>query len=112
MPMMYGFGPQRRQMLDAELQRLVDEMPQLGMTSMILVGPFARGDVGPRTVLDLVVVQETDEPVHRRADFWTTHLRPRIGINFYVYTRDEFDNPMRPDRILHDAANNGERVYG
>ena len=68
MPMMYGFGPQRRQMLDAELKRLIDEMPQLGMTSMFIVGPFAHGEVGPGTALDLVVVQETDEAVHRRAD--------------------------------------------
>jgi predicted nucleotidyltransferase len=112
MPMMYGFGAQRRQMLEAELQRLVDEMPQLGMTSMFLVGPFARGEVGPGSVLDLIVVQETDEPIHRRSDFWTTHLRPRIGINFYVYTQDEFENPQGADPLLHDAANIGERVYG
>ena len=57
MPMMYGFAVQRRQMLESELQRLVDEMPQLGMQSMYLVGPFSKGDVDPSTVLDLVVVQ-------------------------------------------------------
>ena len=112
MPMMYGFGPQRRQMLDAELQRLIDEMPQLGMISMFLVGPFVRGEVGPGTALDLVVIQETDELVHRRSDFWTTHLRPRIGINFYIYTSDEFENSLGGDLILNDVANNGERVYG
>ena len=60
MPMMYGFGTQRRQMLESELQRLVAEMPQLGMQSMYLVGPFSQGDVGPKTVLDLVVVQQTE----------------------------------------------------
>ena len=109
---MYGFGPQRRQMLDAELQRLIDEMPQLGMTSMFLVGPFARGEIRPDTTLDLVVIQETDELVHRRSDFWTTHLRPRIGINFYIYTSDEFENSSGDDPIVSDAENNGERVYG
>jgi hypothetical protein len=112
MPMMFGFAQQRKQILEAELSRLVDEMPQLGMTSMFLVGLFARGEVGPDTALDLVVIQETDEPVHRRADFWTTHLRPRLGVNFFVYTSEEFDNPQPGDRVLHDAANNGERVYG
>ncbi len=112
MPMMYGFGVQRRQMLETELKRFVDEMPQLGMETMFLVGPFARGDIGPGTVLDLVLVQETNEPIHRRADFWTTHLRPQLGVNFYVYTRDELENPPSPDPLLHDAFNNGERVYG
>ncbi|MEC9292770.1 MAG: hypothetical protein VYC65_00625 [Chloroflexota bacterium] len=112
MPMMYGFAVQRRQMLESELQRLVDEMPQLGMQSMYLVGPFSKGDVDPSTVLDLVVVQETDEVTHRRADFWTTHLRPRIGINFYVYTPHEFENNVDDDLLLQYALSIGERVYG
>jgi predicted nucleotidyltransferase len=112
MPMMYGFGGQRRQMLEAELQRFVDEMPQLGMETMYLAGPYARGEIRPDTVLDLVVVQETDTPAHRRADFWTTHLRPRLGVNFFVYTRDEFENPPANDPLLQDAFNIGERVYG
>ena len=112
MPMMFGFGGQRKQMLEAELQRFIEEMPQLGMEAMYLIGPVARGEVDPATVLDLVVVQETDQPPHRRADFWTTHLRPRIGANFYVYTRDEFENPPAPDPLLHDAFTHGERVHG
>ena len=112
MPMMYGFGPQRRQMLDAELKRLIDEMPQLGMTSMFLVGPFVRGEVEPGTALDLVGVQETDEPVHRRADFSTTHLRPRIGITFFIYNSDECANSPGGDPLLDSAANKGEIVYG
>ena len=47
-------------MLEAEVQRLVDEMPQLGMESMFLVGPFVKGDTGPGTIVDLVVIQETE----------------------------------------------------
>ena len=112
MPMMFGFGAQRRQMLETELKRFLDEMPRLGMETMFLVGPFAQGKIGPGTVLDLVLVQETDDPVHWRADFWTTHLRPQVGVNFYVYTRSEIENPLFPDRLLHEAFNNGERVYG
>jgi hypothetical protein len=110
--MMFGFAGQRRQMLEAELQRFVEEMPQLGMEAIYLVGPFARGKVGPGTVLDLLVIQETDEPPHRRGDFWTTHLRPRIGVNFFVYTRDEFENSPSSDPLLHEANNIVERVHG
>ena len=109
---MFGFGAQRRQMLEVELQRFVAEMPQLGMETMFLIGPFARGVVTADTVLDLVIVQETDEPPHRRSDFWTTHLRPRIGINFYVYTPDEFENNLEDDLLLQHAFSIGERVYG
>lgn len=99
-------------MLEAELQRFVEEMPQLGMESMYLVGPFARGETDPATVLDLLVIQETSEPRHRRSDFWTTHLRPRIGVNFYVYTPGEFENSPASDALAQDALNIGEKVHG
>jgi len=112
MPMMFGFGVQRKQMLEAELERLVDEMPRLGMTQMYLVGDFAKGKVGPDTTLNLVVVQETDVAKHRRADFWTTHLRPRVGTEFFVFTRGEFESTSESDPILREAAAFGERIYG
>ncbi len=112
MPVMFGFGEQRRQMLEAELKRFIDEMPQLGMEVMYLVGPFARGTVDPGTVLDLVLIQETELLPHRRSDFWTTHLRPRVGANFFVFTRNEFENPHAPDPLIRDARDDGERVYG
>ena len=112
MPMMFGFGIQRKQMLEAELQRLIDEMPRLGMTQMYLVGDFAKGKVGPDTTLNLVVVQETVVEKHRRADFWTTHLRPRVGTEFFVFTVSEFEESGDHDPILKEAATFGERVYG
>ena len=37
MPIMFGFSTQRRQMLDAELERLIAEMPQLGMMRMWVI---------------------------------------------------------------------------
>ncbi|MGB1749614.1 MAG: hypothetical protein ACPHK0_07540 [Dehalococcoidia bacterium] len=112
MPMMFGFGVQRKQMLEAELERLVDEMPRLGMTQMYLVGDFAKGKVGPDTMLNLLVVQETDVAKHRRADFWTTHLRPRVGTEFFVFTSGEFDSTNESDPMLREAAAFGDRIYG
>ena len=59
-PMMFGFGSQRRRILEAELQRYAEEMPQLGMTRLILIGDLVSGEpTKPDTTLELVVVQET-----------------------------------------------------
>ena len=112
-PIMFGFARQRRQMLEAELNRFVDEMPQLGMTRLFLVGDLARGtDIAPDTALHLIVVQETDEAFHRRSDFWTTHLRPAVATNFDVYTEQEFGDLQDCDPLLAEANQYGDRLYG
>ena len=112
MPIMFGFATQRRQMLDAELERLIAEMPQLGMLRMWVIGDLAMGRVTAESGLDLVLVQETDEPWQRRADFWNIHLRPRVGTRFSVFTPEEFDKFSDSDPLLITAATEGELVSG
>ena len=112
MPIMFGFANQRRQMLDAELERLVTEMPQLGMMRMWIIGDLAMGRVTADSVLDLVLIQKTEDPWQRRADFWNIHLRPRVGTRFSVFTSEEFDELSETDPLLVKAATEGELVYG
>ena len=109
---MFGFARQRRKMLEAELERFVQEMPTLGMLRMWVVGDLARGSVSPGSELELVLVQQTDDPWHRRADFWHSHLRPRVGATFHVFTPDELEELDAADPVLRSAQNNGELVYG
>ncbi len=112
-PMMFGFGRQRRRMIEAEIQRFVDEMPQLGMTRLILIGDLVSGrNPGLEDLIDLVVVQSTDEPFHRRPDFWVTHLRPTIGTSFHVFTEKEFLDEQTDDPMLIRAHHYGEVLYG
>lgn len=112
MPMMFGFARQRRQLLDAELQRFLDDARTFGALRMYVVGALARGEAGPDTELELVIVQETSEAFHRRADFWVTHLRPRVGTRFLVYTSEEFDSLADIDPVLVDAQRTGVVVVG
>ena len=109
--MMFGFAIQRRKMLEAELARLVEEMPPLGMQRMWLIGDLAKGTVSVESGLELVVVQETDELWRRREDFWTSHLRPRLGTQFHVFTPQEFDELADADPLLQRALSEGEAVY-
>ena len=112
MPMMFGFGQQRRRLLEAELERIAVEVPPFGALRMYAVGDFAAGAVRPDTELELVIVQITDAPAHRRADFWVTHLRPRLGVRFLVYTPEELDDLADVDPILRDAQAAGRVVIG
>lgn len=111
-PMMYGFGRQRRRMIEGELQRFVEEMPQLGMTRLILVGDLVSGEpTKPDSILELVVVQETEEPYHRRSDFWVTHLRPAVGTTFHVFTESEFFELADEDPVLRHAQEYGDQLF-
>ena len=109
---MFGFATQRRKMLEAELERFIEEMPSLGMQRMWVVGDLANGAVGAGSLLELVVIQDTDEPFHRRADFWSIHLRPRVGTEFNVFTNAELAELEESDPILRRAMNDGELVHG
>lgn len=110
MPMMFGFARQRQQMLEAELQRVLGEVVPFGALRMYVIGDLARGKAGPSTELELVVVQITDQPYHRRADFWVTHLRPRVGTRFLVYTPEEFEALAESDPVLREAHRIGVMV--
>jgi len=109
---MFGFAGQRRKMLEAELERFVEEMPPLGMQRMWLIGDLANGTVSVESLLELVVVQDTDEPFHRRADFWSIHLRPRVGTQFHVFTPAELDELGDVDPLLIRAMREGELAHG
>ena len=111
-PMMFGFGRQRRMILEAEMQRYVEEMPQLGMTRLILIGDLVSGEpTKPDATLELIVVQETEEPFHRRPDFWVTHLRPAVGTTFHVYTESEFLELAESDPLLIRAQQFGDQLF-
>ena len=99
-------------MLEAEAQRFASEAYGFGALRAYLVGDVAAGVVGPETELEIVVIQETDEPFHRRADFWVAHIRPRVGARFLVYTPEEFEAAEGDDALLLEAIRVGEVLVG
>lgn len=110
MPMVFGFATHRRQQLEAEFLRIAGSMRQLGAERFWLTGDLARGDTGPDSELELLVVHETEQPFHRRSDFFQTHLRPQVGTTFIVYTPDEFAQLCELDRVIVEATSLSEEV--
>lgn len=111
MPMVFGFARQRQQLLEAEFLRMAGEMNQLGAERFWLSGDLAREQVGPESELELVIIREMDAPFHRRSDFFQTHLRPRVGTRFTVYTPAEFDEFEKSDPVIREATSLGDPVY-
>lgn len=113
MPVRIGFSEYRRQMLEKELARIIDLMPQLGIQKVILTGSYARGETGPDSNLNLVIVQETARGYQfgRREDFFSYHLNPEVAMDYVVYTPEEFDQESESNPSLRYALERGRVVY-
>lgn len=112
MPMMLGFSDHRRQLLSEEAERLAEDLPPLGVLQAYLVGDFASERIRPETELDLVIVHQTEQPFHRRADFFASHLRPAVGARYVVYTPGEFEELQHVDPVLIRARESGRMIVG
>ncbi len=110
MPIVFGFVAHRRQQLEAEFLRIAGSMRPLGAERFWLSGDLARNAVGPDSELELIIVHETDQPFHRRSDFFQTHLRPQVGARFIVYTPSEFAELRDVDPLIIEAARLGDEV--
>ena len=111
MPIMIGFNEQRRRLLQQELARMLENLPQLGIEKAILVGPMAEGDVDSSSSIELVIVQETNASFAARANFFYSHLEPRVGLQAYVYTPEEFEEIGTNDSPISRALQRGIVVY-
>lgn len=102
--MLFGFAKHRRELLEAEFLRIAGEMRLLGAERFWLTGDLAADTVSAESELELLIIRQMDEPYHRRADFFASHLRPRVGTRFLVYTPDEFERCTETDPHIRRAA--------
>ena len=80
----------RARLLRAELDRmraLLAHVP--GIRQVTVFGSMAAGTVSAWSDLDVMVVQQTDQPFIERAAALARLVRPQVGIQFLVYTPQE-----------------------
>ena len=111
MPIRIGFAQHRSQLLRHELERVVEELPGLGALKVILTGDLAKRQVRPSSILQLIIVHDTEAPYLERIDFFTSHLRPLVGMDISVYTPTEFSDLQYTNSFVIDALKNGWVMY-
>lgn len=111
MPIRIGFAQHRSQLLRHELERVVQELPGLGVLKVILTGDLARRQVHPASILKLIIVHDTEAPYLERIDFFTSHLDPLVGMDISVYTPTEFSALESTNSFIIDALKNGWVMY-
>jgi len=76
--------------LRAELDRIRVALARLaGVRQVVVFGSMAAGTVSDWSDLDVMVVQQTELPFIERAAALARLVRPRVGIQFVVYTPEE-----------------------
>ncbi len=103
MAMMFGFAAQRRSQLEEEFLRISAELGRLGVERFLLAGDLARDRVGRDSELEIIVVRSMEEAPARRADFFTTHLRPGVGTRIHVFTPAEYESERHSHPLLREA---------
>lgn len=101
----------RRQKLERELARAVDELKAMGAERIILVGSMAEGAIGPLSDIDLVVVMRTGLRFLDRLKEAYGKIKPAVGMDILVYTPDELEEMRNKNPFLAHALVRGRVLY-
>ena len=103
----------RKQMLEKELDRFVkilvaEENPEL----ILLYGSLVSGKIHESSDIDLVVVQDSDQPFFARTWEIRKMLKPQVGADILCYTPDEFGH-MFHNRLFfkQEIVGKGKVLY-
>lgn len=103
-------GERRRRQLEAELARLVRELPRLGVSRALVFGSFARGGVRGASDLDLILITDSRDPFIPRCAAFYRALAPAVGIDLLVYTPEEFE-AVRDRPFFRKALAESKVIY-
>jgi len=104
-------APERQGRLEAELRRILGELPRLGVTKAILFGSLASGTVGRTSDLDLILVAASAEKFTRRLERFYEALSPSVALDLFVYTPEEFAAMAESSPFVRTALARGQVVY-
>jgi len=111
MPYRIGLKEKRKKELESELQRVLPLIINSGVKKVILVGSLARGEVHRASDIDLIIVKETDKKFMDRLDEFYSLLTPRVAMDIFVYTPEEFERMKEESHFLRIALRDGKVLY-
>lgn len=104
---------QRKKLLEEELKRIVEILKRDYTTEkIILFGSLADGNVHEWSDIDLLIIKETtNRPIERMQEVCRL-INPRVGIDLFIYTPEEFDALIREKiSFLIKVTKRGKLLY-
>ena len=104
---------ERQRKLQSELNRFLPVLiNQFRALRIIVFGSFAGNEVAEWSDLDIVVVRETSLRFLDRSAELIQTLQPRVGVDFLVYTPDEWDNLVKNNLFVRkEISEKGKELY-
>ena len=106
-------GEERGRELKAELERILDVLrKRVRPEKIILFGSLASGRFRPESDIDLLIVQDSKEPIFERVKRLESVLERRYAADLIVLTPKEVQTLLDSDnRYLKDIFSHGKVLY-
>lgn len=104
----------RHQKLKKELDRIVNILiKEYTPDKIILFGSLAQSKPHEWSDIDLVIIKQTEEGFLDRLYLVTQLTKPKVGVEFLVYTPDEFNSMIKEHNyfITDEVLAKGKIIY-
>ncbi len=104
---------ERKSALETEFKRILDIIiGKYKPEKVILFGSFAEDDIHEWSDIDMVIIKETTlRPIDRCVEL-SRLVEPKVGIDFFIYTPDEYKNLLSEKyTFLINIIKKGKVVY-
>ncbi len=82
---------QRRRLLEEELYRIIETLKrEYDPEKIILFGSLTKDNIHEWSDIDLVIIKKTSKRMIDRILEVTQLVNPKVGIDLFIYTPDEF----------------------
>lgn len=106
--------PNRKETLQRELVRIIDIIiSKYGPEKIILFGSLSSGNIHEWSDIDLVIIKKTNKKFIDRLHEVSMLTLPMVGVNFIVYTPDEFQDMIAKKHyfIVDEILKKGKTMY-
>jgi len=105
---------ERKHTLNEELKRIVGLLiEEYSPEKIILFGSLATNNIHEWSDIDLAIIKDTDKRFMDRLHEVHLLTRPKVGVNFIVYTNKELQNMVEENRyfLVKEILEKGEVLY-
>lgn len=100
-----------RHELEGALPGIVERLVRLGAKRIVLFGSLARGDVGPTSDIDLLVVLDMPGRYADRLTAVYDAMEATVGVDAIVLTSDELAELSRTRAFIRDILATGRVLH-
>lgn len=101
----------RRRALEKQLPRIVEQLKALGAVKVILFGSLVRGDINPRSDLDIIAIMPASLSSYEWMKRVYAEIDRGIACDILTYSETDWQEMLPTSRFLRHVVREGKVVY-